>query len=156
MKFRAVRSAIPNSASIHRAQADLLDAEASAKRWLADEYDAAQDRGEIRQPNTGRSTSALEAPSAADIGLSHKDIYEAPQIRDGEASPSKGRAVFGGVGARLLTGDIPSDGVYLFRAGTGGPNTRCRVWYCSESARCLTLAVAQTRVGRRKPWTTMQ
>ena len=31
--------------------------------------DAAQERNEIRGANTGRSTSALEAPSAADIGL---------------------------------------------------------------------------------------
>lgn len=71
-------------AKAHRAQADALEIEAAAKRRLADEYDAAQDRGEVRVANTGRSTSALEAPSAADIGLTHKDIHESRQIRDAE------------------------------------------------------------------------
>ncbi len=32
---------------LHRAQADALEIEAGAKRRLADEYDAAQERGEI-------------------------------------------------------------------------------------------------------------
>jgi hypothetical protein len=32
----------------HRAQADALEIEAGAKRRLADEYDAAQERGEVR------------------------------------------------------------------------------------------------------------
>ena len=41
-------------------------------------------RGEVRLANTGRSTSALEAPSAADIGLTHKDIHEARIIRDAQ------------------------------------------------------------------------
>jgi hypothetical protein len=70
--------------NIHRRQADFLEIEAMAKRRLADEYDAAQDRGEIRAPNQGRSTSALEAPSVAEIGLTHKDIHEARQFRDAE------------------------------------------------------------------------
>jgi hypothetical protein len=34
-------------AAAHRAQADALEIEAQAKRRLADEYDAAQDRGEV-------------------------------------------------------------------------------------------------------------
>lgn len=33
-------------AAAHRAQADVLEIESIAKRRLADEYDAAQDRGE--------------------------------------------------------------------------------------------------------------
>lgn len=71
-------------AKAHRAQADALEIEAAAKRRLADEYDAAQERGEIRSANKGRSASALEAPSAADIGLTHKNIFEARQVRDAE------------------------------------------------------------------------
>lgn len=87
---RAARLAKAKSAhdeiisAVYRAQADALEIESMAKRRLADEYDAAQERGEVRLPNTGRSTSALEAPSAADIGLTHKEIHEARQIRDAE------------------------------------------------------------------------
>ncbi|UOK70435.1 hypothetical protein [Ancylobacter polymorphus] len=40
----------------------------------------------MRAANTGRSASALEAPSVSDIGLTHKDIHEARQLRD--AGPS--------------------------------------------------------------------
>lgn len=72
---------------IHRAQADALVIEASAKRRLADEYDAAQERGEVRQ-NGGDRTRIPNQNSAtvADIGLTHKDIHEARIIRDAEAS----------------------------------------------------------------------
>lgn len=71
---------------IYRTQVDALKIEATAKRRLADEYDAAQERGEVRPANAGRSASASEAPSVADIGLTHKDIHEARQIRDAGAS----------------------------------------------------------------------
>ncbi len=37
----------------HRAQADALEIEAMAKRRLADEYDAAQERGEVGQQTGG-------------------------------------------------------------------------------------------------------
>ncbi len=67
-----------------RAQADALEIEAQAKRRLADEYDAAQERGEVRGSRE-RTTSKPEAVGATDIGLSHKDIHEARQIRDAEA-----------------------------------------------------------------------
>jgi hypothetical protein len=50
---------------------------AGAKRRLAEEYDAAQERGEVKA-NGGDRTLPQEksAPSAADIGLTHKDIHE--------------------------------------------------------------------------------
>jgi hypothetical protein len=62
-----------------------LEIEAAAKRRLADEYDAAQERGEIRR-HGGDQTSGTEdcLPCAADIGLTHKDIFEARQVRDAE------------------------------------------------------------------------
>lgn len=73
---------------VYRAQADALLIESRAKMRLAEEYDAAQDRGDVRKPNQGRSTSNLEAPNVSDIGLTHKDIHDARQIRDAEkASP---------------------------------------------------------------------
>lgn len=72
-------------AKAHRAQADALEIEAMAKRRLADEYDAAQLRGEIRGPSDRHSNSNSELKSgAADIGLTGKDIHEARQIRDAE------------------------------------------------------------------------
>lgn len=70
--------------AVYRAQADALAIESAAKRRLADEYDAAQERGEVRAANTGRSVSALETPNFADIGLTGKDIHEARLIRDAE------------------------------------------------------------------------
>lgn len=70
-------------AKAHRAQADALEIEAMAKRRLADEYDAAQERGEVRTQG-GDQNSKAEVCSAADIGLSHKEVHEARQIRDAE------------------------------------------------------------------------
>lgn len=75
-------------AAAHRAQADALELEAGAKRRLADEYDAAQERGEVKANGGARNFTVpnknSETPSAADIGLSRKDIYEARIIRDAE------------------------------------------------------------------------
>jgi hypothetical protein len=74
-------------AKAHRAQADALEIEAAAKRRLADEYDAAQERGEIgKRGDYGAVTSTAEVTpaTAADIGLTHKEIHEARQIRDAE------------------------------------------------------------------------
>ncbi len=62
-------------AAAYRAQADALEIEAGAKRRLADEYDAAQERGEVS--DQGKPSRAEGLPTAADVGLSHKDIHEA-------------------------------------------------------------------------------
>lgn len=73
-------------AAAYRVQADALEIEAQAKRRLADEYDAAQERGEIASrggERSGREHSPA-TPTAADIGLSRKDIHEARIIRDAE------------------------------------------------------------------------
>lgn len=51
-------------------------------RAQTEEYDAAQERGEVRRANNEKTTSSVEAVSAADIGLTHKDIHDARQIRD--------------------------------------------------------------------------
>lgn len=73
-------------ATAYRVQADALEIEAGAKRRLADEYDAAQERGEVASrggERSGREHSPA-APAAADVGLSRKDIHEARIIRDAE------------------------------------------------------------------------
>jgi hypothetical protein len=54
---------------------------------LADEYDAAQDRGEVGK--SGARTDLVPSgneviPSASDLGLSRKQIHEARSIRDAD------------------------------------------------------------------------
>lgn len=70
----------------HRAQAHALEIEAQAKHRLADEYDAAQERGEVS--SRGQRNDFLpegeKVPTASAVGLSHKDIHEARIIRDAE------------------------------------------------------------------------
>jgi hypothetical protein len=75
---------------VHRAQADALEIEAAAKRKLADEYDAAQERGEVAR--TGEQDRVRDSvpygnaiPSTSkELGISRKDIHEARMIRDAE------------------------------------------------------------------------
>ena len=72
-------------AAAHRAQADALEIEAAAKRRLADEYDAAQARGEV----AGHGRSKVEpanVTTAADLGLRRDQIHEARRLRDAEAA----------------------------------------------------------------------
>lgn len=85
MRARQAHEAI--IAAVYRAQADALLIEARAKMRLADEYDAAQQRGEVKR--LGGDTSGVEysnTASAADLGLRRDEIHEARQIRDAEAS----------------------------------------------------------------------
>jgi hypothetical protein len=74
----------------HRAQADALEIEAAAKRRIADEYDAAQERGEVAKSGDtlkkgpGVPKENAGKPTAADAGLTRKQIHEARRIRDAE------------------------------------------------------------------------
>lgn len=70
----------------HRLQAEALVIEARAKCRLADEYDAAQERGEVARngDNLPRIPKENSKATVADIGLTHKDIHEARIIRDAE------------------------------------------------------------------------
>jgi hypothetical protein len=72
-----------------RAQADALSIEAQAKRRLADEYDAAQERGELATGRDGPGAGVLNGnakATASDVGLSRKGIHEARELRDAEAA----------------------------------------------------------------------
>jgi len=75
-------------AAAYRTQAHALEIEALAKRRLADEYDAAQERGEVAggdfKGNQWSVPDENSPPSADDLGLSRKDIHEARLIRDAE------------------------------------------------------------------------
>lgn len=73
--------------AVYRAQADALEIEALAQRRLADEYDAAQDRGEVAGHGGARNFKIPEEnlePTLSEIGLTGKDIFEAKQVRDAE------------------------------------------------------------------------
>lgn len=68
--------------------ADAAEIEAQAKRRLADEYDAAQERGEVAA-NGQRGKAVPDGNSLAtvsDLGLTRKAIHEARQLRDAEAA----------------------------------------------------------------------
>jgi len=67
---------------VYRAQADALTIEARAKMRLAEEYDAAQDRGEIRG-NGDKSFSGREKLSGPQI-IPPKQLHEARAVRDAE------------------------------------------------------------------------
>ncbi len=72
-------------AAVYRAQADALEIESLAKRRLADEYDAAQERGEVAKgrPKSVGDGNTFQA-TADDLGLKRHEIHEARQIRDAE------------------------------------------------------------------------
>ena len=62
------------------------DACARAEMRLAEEYDAAQDRGEVA--SRGGERSGLQhspvAPTVADLGIRRDEIHEARKFRDAE------------------------------------------------------------------------
>lgn len=75
-------------AAAHRAQADALEIEAAAKRRLADEYDAAQARGDVASGSVRTDivdgANDVRPATAADLGLRRDQIHEARQLRDAE------------------------------------------------------------------------
>lgn len=70
-------------AKAHRAQADALEIEAAAKRRLADEYDAAQERGEIAKAGNPNFSGAEKLQSGVAL-IDPKVIHEGRQIKDAE------------------------------------------------------------------------
>ena len=68
---------------IHRAQADALLIEAAAKRRLADEYDAAQERREIATPGNPNFSGREKLASGSDL-VPPKELHEARRIREAE------------------------------------------------------------------------
>jgi hypothetical protein len=96
-------------AAAHRSQADALEIMAGAKRRLADEYDLAQERGEVQNPGGDRVSKVSKqnnAATVADIGLTRKEIHEARQIRDAElADPGIVRRT---IDAAVAAGEEPS------------------------------------------------
>ncbi|MFH5773603.1 hypothetical protein ACHFJ0_05075 [Paracoccus sp. NGMCC 1.201697] len=73
-------------AAAHRAQADALLIESEAKRRLADEYDAAQERGEVATKADQNLLPDQKKVTVVELGLTHKQVHEARQIRDAEVA----------------------------------------------------------------------
>jgi hypothetical protein len=72
---------------VHTSQAHALAIRARAEMRLAEEYDAAQERGEV---STGGNPTVV-APNgslatAADLGIRRDEIHEARKLRDAEAA----------------------------------------------------------------------
>ena len=83
-------------AAVYRAQANAAAIEARAKVRLADEYDAAQARGEVatRQNNPGTGGHVgdgnMPPPTTAQLGLRRDEIHDARRLRDAErAKPGR-------------------------------------------------------------------
>lgn len=76
------------TAALHLA-ADALALEASADKRLAEEYDAAQKRGEVESPGGDRKTiipnGKNDKAKVNQVGLTAKQVHEARQVRDLEA-----------------------------------------------------------------------
>ena len=78
-------------ADVHRSQANALAIRARAEMRLAEEYDAAQDRGEVRSNGergkaVGNHNGFSEHATAADLGIRRDEIHEARKMRDAEAA----------------------------------------------------------------------
>ncbi len=108
-------------AAVRRTQADALEIESLADKRLADEYDAAQERGEVATgrdgPGAGVSGGNAKV-TAAEIGLSRKEIHEARQIRDAEKNePGAVRRI---LDEKLAAGEEPTRAA--LRAGISALN----------------------------------
>ncbi len=72
---------------VHQAQAHALTIRARAEMRLAEEYDQAQIRGEVKRNGGNRSTvEDRNTASAADLGIRRDEIHEARKLRDAEAA----------------------------------------------------------------------
>jgi hypothetical protein len=95
--------------AVYRAQADALLIEARAKMRLADEYNAAQQRGEVASHggDRGNVEHAYVAPATTrEIGLRRDEVQEARALRDAEkADPGKAERA---VDALIAEGEEPT------------------------------------------------
>lgn len=73
---------------VHRSQAHALAIRARAEMRLAEEYDAAQERGEVatgnRSKDFGVAADNAKPATAADLGLRRDEIHDARKLRDAE------------------------------------------------------------------------
>lgn len=69
---------LPQAELVAAPNSRALKIEATAKRRLADEYDAAQNRGKVRQQGRRKTVNVSDGfvPTAADLGFTRKDVQE--------------------------------------------------------------------------------
>ncbi|CUX41139.1 MT-A70 family protein [Agrobacterium genomosp. 5 str. CFBP 6626] len=124
-RFAKVKNAHDEVVSrAYRVQADALEIESLAKRRLADEYDAAQERGEVQKHGGQgkRDISNRNIPRVVDLGISAKEIFDARQIRDAiENDPGVVRRVLDDL---LDGGDEPTKA--RLRKELSGPISKVR------------------------------
>lgn len=105
-----------------KSMGDALEIEARAQVRLADEYDAAQKRGEVgQQGNPGglnRSQRERLTPTTEDIGLTRKQVHAARAVRDAEKA--KPGIVHKTVEQKLEAGEEPTR-ADVKRAVSGNP-----------------------------------
>lgn len=95
-------------AACHKVKGDALVIEAQAQCRIANEYDAAQKRGDVAvtgDNQRGRSNGE-RPPTAADVGLTRKLVHEARAVRDAEKA--KPGIVKKTVEAQLAAGEEPT------------------------------------------------
>ena len=101
--------------NVHRAQAHALAIEARAEMRLAEEYDAAQDRGEVATRADQNLLPEEKKVSATDLNLTHKDIHEARKMRDAEREEPG--LIRRSLDAMIERGDGTIGGLYLVEPG---------------------------------------
>lgn len=155
-------------AAAHRAQADALEIEAAAKRRLADEYDAAQARGEVAGHGGGRnfkvkdhnletdpgSQNPIGDSSAiatlADLGLRRDQIHDARLIRDAEvAEPGIVRRT---LDERLDRGEEPTRSAVRRAAQDRLQRSLDRLQRIQKSVQAPQRQCAAFRQPRATPW----
>lgn len=92
-------------ADVHRAQAHALGIRARAEIRLAEEYDAAQERGEVARQGqrTDLVGSHNDVPTSADLGLRRDEIHEARKLRAAEAAECTNSAKTCSAAASMLS-----------------------------------------------------
>ena len=96
-------------AACRKMMADALIIETQAACRLADEYDAAQERGEVQKRGGNHTSKVLNenfAPTLASIGLDKKQVHEARAVRDAEKA--KPGVVRKAVEKKLAAGEEPT------------------------------------------------
>jgi hypothetical protein len=97
-------------AACHKAQADALEIETQAQCRLADEYDAAQEHGEVQTAGGDRTSIITNEnnalPTVGQIGLTSKLVHESRQVRNAERdNPGVVRLM---LDERLSKGEAPT------------------------------------------------
>lgn len=114
-----------------RTQADAREIAAGAERRLADEYDAAQERGEVATVGKRSQPERLKQapPTAADIGVTRKMIHEARAVRNAEReSPGIIRRTLKSLPASAPLAGTDTGSCLRVRPRAFASRHRCSVW----------------------------